>query len=110
MLNSGPNPWLPMFKLKPFLRHKSFFHSRRVFTTIAHESSENLPGFHFWPNYFTKEEQRTLLLACLHKLDTLDIRQVRRKRRDFWKSNPVRSTMSLLEMFAPDELYAFEEA
>lgn len=99
-----------MFRLQPFLRHKSFSHSRRVFTNIAHESYKTLPGFHFWPNYFTREEQRILLLACLHKLDTLDIRQARRKRRDFRKLNPVRSTTSLLGMFTPDVLYEFEEA
>lgn len=74
------------------------------------ELPEYLPGLFFWPNYFTREEQRTLLLASLHKLDNLETQQARKRRRDFWKSISVGSQTSLLEIFAPDELYEFEEA
>ena len=93
-----------------FLRRKLFSQPRRLFTNLARESPERPPGLLFWPKYFTSEEQRTLLVASLHKLDNLETRQARKKRRDFWNSNPVGSTTTLLDMFAPDELYEFEEA
>lgn len=98
-----------LWKGNPFLA-KFFSHSRRLLTNLAHELPVYPPGLFFWPKYFTSEEQRTLLAACLHKLDSLETRQARKKRSDFWKSNAVGSTTSLLGMFAPDELYGFEEA
>lgn len=94
---------------RPFLRHKLFSYPRR-FTNLTCGLPEYPSGLFFWPKYFTKEEQRTLLLASLHKLDNLETRQARKMRRDFWKSIPVGSPTSLLKMFAPDELYEFEEA
>jgi alkylated DNA repair protein alkB family protein 7 len=91
-----------------FLRQALFSRPRRLFTNLSCES-QYPPGLLFWPKYFTSEEQRTLLLASLRKLDSLETRLARKKRKDFWKSNPVGST-NVLKIFAPDELYEFEEA
>src|SRR6266545_1719676 len=87
---------------------------RRRLTTNSLRSLSNIsdghpPGFFFWPRYFTNEEQRTLLEASLYKLDGLETRRARKKRRQYWESKLVGSS-NLLEVFAPDELYEFEEA
>ncbi|KAF9532313.1 hypothetical protein CPB83DRAFT_847634 [Crepidotus variabilis] len=66
------------------------------------------PGFSFWPNFLNTAEQKLLLGASLSKLDGCEARSHRRRRRDYWSSRPQTPT-SLSEMFAPDELYTFEQ-
>jgi hypothetical protein len=97
-----------LWKGRLCLRHKLVSQPRRLFTNLRESRSERPPGLFFWPKYFTSEEQRTLLAACLHKLDNLETRQARKKRKVFWKPSPVGSTTTT--MFAPDGLYEFEEA
>jgi alkylated DNA repair protein alkB family protein 7 len=99
-----------LWKGRSFLRPKLIACPSRLFTNLGHTPLEYPPDLYFWPKYLTSEEQRTLLAACLHKLDNIESRQARKKRRDFWKSNRVGPKSSLVEMFAPDELYEFEEA
>lgn len=79
---------------------------RRSMTSLAHEQYP--PGFYFWPNYFTDEEQSVLIAASLYKLDGLESRQARKQRNNYWISNNV-SSNDLIKLFAPDELYEFEE-
>jgi len=85
---------------------------RNTLRSLSNISEGCPPGFVFWPGYFTNEEQRVLLEASLYKLDSLESRRARKKRRQYWDTNPSKLTGStnLLEVFAPDELYEFEEA
>lgn len=57
---------------------------------------------------FTLGEQKTLLAACLQKLDAMDGSSVRRKRRKFLLSARPRQDGSVMDVFCPDEYYAFE--
>jgi len=69
--------------------------------------------FSFWPYYFSMKEQETLLAASLYKLDAAEARQSRRKRKDYWSSRatqPRDSLGPLAELFAPDDMYEFQEA
>jgi len=69
------------------------------------------PDFSFWPDYFTGREQRVLLKASLQKLDASETRISRRRRKEYWKSRAHELPSSqLIEFFAPDELYDFQEA
>ncbi|KAF8969927.1 hypothetical protein BDZ97DRAFT_1653154 [Flammula alnicola] len=72
------------------------------------------PGFRFWPTYFSNAEQQILLAASLHKLDSTETRQTRRRRKEFWKSklNPAspRNFNSVSDLFAPDDMYEFQKA
>lgn len=77
------------------------------------DSAEIIPGLTFWPSYFSLDEQKTLLAASLYKLDSLESRQTRRKRRDFQRSQ-LSTGMSdtnnnIVSLFAPDSLYEFQE-
>lgn len=70
------------------------------------------PGsaFTFLPEFFSRKEQNLLLSASLKLLDSSDTRLDRRKRADFFKSkSPQSSDMDPMELFAPDDLYRFQE-
>ncbi|KAF8889760.1 hypothetical protein CPB84DRAFT_1683817 [Gymnopilus junonius] len=73
-------------------------------------------GFIFWPKYFSMAEQRTLLAASLHKLDTSEMRHMRKRRRDWWdsrmrelKTSSDLHTRPIDYFFAPDDMYEFQE-
>lgn len=82
-------------------------HLHRPMTRLAH--GQHPPGFYIWNKYFTDEEQKVLAAASLYKLDSLENRQARKKRNNYWMSNRTRPN-NLISMFAPDDLYEFEEA
>lgn len=67
--------------------------------------------FTFLPNFYSPSEQRILLSAALQKLDALENRQYRRRRKEYLQQNPVigRHGTSIQDGFLPDELYCFEE-
>lgn len=71
------------------------------------------PGhaFTFFPQFFSRKEQRLLLSASLKVLDSTDTRLTRRRRADFFKSKLPQSndTDPIMEIFAPDDLYHFQE-
>ena len=83
---------------------------RTSLRSLSNISKGHPPGFVFWPGYFTSEEQRILLEASLYKLDSLETRRARKKRRQYQEANPSIGSANLLQMFAPDGLYEFEEA
>lgn len=67
-------------------------------------------AFSFFPEFFSRKEQGLLLSASLKILDSLDTRLARRRRADFFRSEPPRSSdTDPLELFAPDDLYHFQE-
>ena len=65
--------------------------------------------FTFYPNFFSHEEQRLLLLAALQKLDLTENRKVRRRQREFSASRKQEPLNSIEQVFLPDEYYTFEE-
>jgi Rad3-related DNA helicase len=70
------------------------------------------PGhaFTFFPQFFSKKEQRLLLSASLKILDSSDTRLTRRRRAEFFKSKlPQSNDTNPMELFAPDNLYHFQE-
>jgi hypothetical protein len=70
------------------------------------------PGhaFTFFPQFFSRKEQRLLLSASLKILDSSDTRLTRRKRADFFNSKlPQSNDTDPMELFAPDDLYHFQE-
>ncbi|KAF9483856.1 hypothetical protein BDN70DRAFT_826693 [Pholiota conissans] len=67
------------------------------------------PGFHFWPSYFSSEEQDVLLAASLYKLDNTEPRPFRRRRKDYWKSQLVHDSGFPHDLFAPDNMYDFQK-
>lgn len=74
----------------------------------------NVSGFTLWSNFFTLSEQRTLLAASLHKLDSMGPRKGRRLRQAHFKTKfnvlpPEKGEGSLQNLFAPDWLYEFQE-
>ncbi|PPR08100.1 hypothetical protein CVT24_010561 [Panaeolus cyanescens] len=84
-----------------------FATSRKLIqSTVLH------PGFIFWPKFFSLQEQCVLLAASLYRLDSTESRRARKKRE---KHHPlsVKDSLSgsyaLGQLFAPDELYEFQE-
>jgi hypothetical protein len=70
------------------------------------------PGhaFAFFPQFFSRKEQRLLLSASLKILDSSDTRLTRRTRGEFFKSKlPQSNDTDPMELFAPDDLYPFQE-
>jgi hypothetical protein len=70
--------------------------------------------FRWFPRFFDPVEQHTLLSAALRKLDAVEPRASRKRRRDFLASqqrqDPPKRTAGVLEnAFLPDDLYRFEE-
>lgn len=71
-----------------------------------------LPGhaFAFFPQFFSRREQRLLLSASLKILDSSDTRLSRRTRAAFFKSKLSQSNdTDPMELFAPDDLYHFQD-
>lgn len=67
-------------------------------------------AFSFFPEFFSRKEQSLLLSSSLKILDSLDTRLARRRRADFFRSEPPQSSdTDPLELFAPDDLYHFQE-
>lgn len=76
--------------------------------------STSIPGFTLWSKFLTLSEQRTLLAASLHKLDSTGPRKGRHLRQAHFKtkfngSPPEKGEGSLQNLFAPDGLYEFQE-
>jgi hypothetical protein len=94
-----------------FLRALNRFQSKAYWKHARSYSTPTYPlGFRFWPSYFSTEEQRILLVASLHKLDSTETRQFRRRRKEFMKSKTNQSSSSLNDLFAPDHMYDFQKA
>ncbi|KAI0256735.1 hypothetical protein BJV78DRAFT_1077582, partial [Lactifluus subvellereus] len=78
----------------------------------------NLPGpalpadFLWFPRFFDLAEQHALLSAALRKLDAVEPRASRKRRRDFLGSHTrgqARDTGDPKDAFFPDEIYHFEK-
>ena len=87
-----------------------FCHTRN-FSSAAHTGlipKEIRPHFTFWPDFFSRSEQKTLLSAALLKLDSMDSVKTRRRRT---KARPPlrEDDENLQHLFAPDDLYDFHE-
>lgn len=94
-----------------FLRALSRLQSKAHWKHARSYSTPTYPlGFRFWPSYFSTEEQRILLVASLHKLDSTETRQFRRRRKEFMKSETNPRSSNLNDLFAPDHLYDFQKA
>ena len=64
----------------------------------------------FFPNFFNLSEQHTLLRASLHKLDALENRALRRRRKDLLSMrSPIPEPSETVEDFLPDQYYDFHE-
>ncbi|ETW78318.1 hypothetical protein HETIRDRAFT_127322 [Heterobasidion irregulare TC 32-1] len=64
----------------------------------------------FFPKFLDLTEQHTLLHAALHKLDSLENRALRRRRKDFLSTrSPIPETAQTVEDFFPDQYYDFHE-
>ena len=86
--------------------------SRRVVSTVTHLSrSTSLKDFAFYPSFFSESEQKILLSASLHKLDSTERREFRRRRKEYLKQQATTnvSTSSIRDVFLPDNFYSFEE-
>ena len=86
--------------------------SRRVVSTVTHLSrSTSLKDFAFYPTFFSESEQKILLSASLHKLDSTERREFRRRRKEYLKQQATNnaSTSSIRDVFLPDDFYSFEE-
>lgn len=88
--------------------HRTIGHScYRLLTTTASQHSVTLPpGFTIWPKFFSVSEQKILLRACLHKLDSRESMERRRRMKLFRRPS---SNFGIMDQFLPDELYGFEE-
>ncbi len=67
--------------------------------------------FIFLPNFYSPSEQRILLSAALQRLDSLETRQYRRRRKEHLSQSlqtDSKST-SIQDVFLPDEFYCFED-
>ncbi|KAF9567587.1 hypothetical protein CPC08DRAFT_703119 [Agrocybe pediades] len=93
-------------------RNSCRYHSSGSLEARQHLIGNNLV---FWPEYFSSTEQRILLSASLHKLDSTESRQARKKRKDYWRNHPISIEAGggghghASSLFAPDSLYEFQE-
>lgn len=70
-------------------------------------SGVELPeDFSFFPTFLNRDEQRILFLSALRKLDNLDSREAKNKRKG--KYPTTMNTSNLSHLFLPDEYYNFE--
>lgn len=93
--------------LRPVLRCGPFHQRRRVSL-----KADGYPrDFTFLPNFYSLPEQRILLSAALQRLDSLESRQYRRRRKEYLCKNPQRDSQgtSIQDVFLPDESYCFED-
>ncbi|EJD44066.1 hypothetical protein AURDEDRAFT_88271, partial [Auricularia subglabra TFB-10046 SS5] len=75
------------------------------------------PDFTFVPDFLSAQEQRVLLKACLAKLDAMESREFRKRRRlhlqTVTQSPPDNASdaqgSSIEALFLPDSLYEFQE-
>lgn len=65
--------------------------------------------FVFLPDFFSLHEQRLLLSAALDKLDKMESRQYRRRRKEYISGSPMRVSNDVQDVFLPDEYYCFEK-
>ncbi|KZV93334.1 hypothetical protein EXIGLDRAFT_717317 [Exidia glandulosa HHB12029] len=75
---------------------------------------QQLPAdFTLVPEFLSVAEQCTLLHACLEKLDAMESRETRKRRRAFLQSQPLDTRQgqagSPADLFLPDKLYEFQE-
>ncbi|KAF9001895.1 hypothetical protein BDQ17DRAFT_1244136 [Cyathus striatus] len=68
---------------------------------------ELFPGFKFWPSFFSFDEQKCLLDAALTKLDSMESRRSRQRRRQH--PRVINTSGSIQQMFYPDDCYEFQE-
>ena len=98
-----------------FLRRASpCYYSHRHLRTLAHAHLTDRPDFEFYPDFYTPHEQRILLRAALHKLDSQESPKYRRKRREYLRTLSQPTTTSATvpphSAFLPDKYYDFEDA
>ncbi|OBZ75433.1 hypothetical protein A0H81_04127, partial [Grifola frondosa] len=95
---------------KRHLYYCSGFVTRHAIRRMSSMTIELPQDFTFFRDFFTIPEQRILLTAALRKLDLMDSRQLRRRRKDY-SSTAVESSQSdsIQSLFLPDEYYGFEE-
>lgn len=63
-----------------------------------------------FPKFLDLTEQHTLLRAAIYKLDSLENRALRRRRKDFLSTrSPIPDTAQTVEDFFPDQYYDFHE-
>jgi hypothetical protein len=82
--------------------------SRRYSTLPAFPTDD----FLWYPRFFDQVEQHALLSAALRKLDAVEPRASRKRRRDFLaarRQDEPKDIGDLKDAFLPDELYHFEE-
>lgn len=68
--------------------------------------------FKIFPGYFTLLEQRVLLETALHKLDSTESRQFRRRKSIFFQNRDGKMSdrsSDLQDLFAPDDYYQMQE-
>ena len=65
-------------------------------------------NFIFFPTFFSEQEQRLLLSASLARLDKVESRQYRRRRKEFLLTRPTEHAR-VQDVFLPDDCYCFEE-
>lgn len=75
------------------------------------EEYEYIGGLKFWPAYFNAEEQKILLKASLHKLDSNESIRSRKRRRAYLRTLPVKASRpdDIQNFFLPDDYYEFQE-
>lgn len=103
--------------LRTYLRvntlNKTNGHRTRALATLVDAKGRTPPrDFKILPGFFTLQEQRILLETALHKLDSTEGRQFRRRRTAFFQDrNKEMSDRSsdLQSLFAPDGYYQMEE-
>lgn len=82
--------------------------SRRYSTLPAFPTDD----FLWYPHFFDHVEQHALLSAALRKLDAVEPRASRKRRRDFLaarRQDQPKDIGDLKNVFLPDDLYHFEE-
>ena len=77
-------------------------------------SERHRDHFAFHPDLFTVQEQQVLLTAALQKLDAVESRQFRQRRKQYMANanHGIASQLtpqSVQGLFLPDEYYSFEE-
>lgn len=65
------------------------------------------PSFSYYPSFFSLSEQRVLLRTALAKLDALDSRQLKIRRKAASAAAQIPST--IMDEFYSEDLYRFEE-
>lgn len=98
----------PQFAIAMF---RNYVPSKQVqWRNFASHSYPPGHAFTFFPQFFSRKEQRLLLSASLKVLDSSDTRLTRRRRADFFKYKlPQSNDTDPMELFAPDDLYHFQE-